>query len=303
MSYGSWSILVTTSETVRNAWDEHVAWSSIASQRKSQRTTWRVIVLVLTILGALLSTLAATLTSETLQFAAGLAGTLALTFVPIFVGRFLSTQETSKWLRARSISEGIKSEVYKYCACAAPYAGEDADEELGRKWREIRAFGDDLTELRARVTAPQKEPPPKLDPAAYLEQRVRQQITTYYRRAAKENADKAARFRAVEFVLAIIAAALGAVATFTASEGIAPWVAVVTTVGGSLAAYAAASRYEFQATTFYATARQLGDLAENWRKLDWSEFVRQCEDVISAENRAWMAKLADASDKPPASSP
>jgi hypothetical protein len=76
-------------------------------------------------------------------------------------------------------------------------------------------------------------------------------------------------------------------------------VAVVTTIGGTIAAYAAGSRYEFQATTFHATARQLKDLLGDWAvgARPWSDFVRGCEDAISAENRGWMAKLDDKAEE------
>jgi hypothetical protein len=73
---------------------------------------------------------------------------------------------------------------------------------------------------------------------------------------------------------------------------------VLTTTAGAVAAHAAASRYDLQATTFFATARQLEDLAHEWKasardapSKEWSDFVRACEEAISAENRAWMAKL------------
>jgi hypothetical protein len=73
---------------------------------------------------------------------------------------------------------------------------------------------------------------------------------------------------------------------------------VLTTIGGSIATHAAAGRYDFQAATYYATARQLLDLAIGWEaggkaapSKEWSEFVRGCEEAISAENRGWMAKL------------
>jgi hypothetical protein len=98
---------------------------------------------------------------------------------------------------------------------------------------------------------------------------------------------------------ACLAAILSAIATLVSdlnSALIGPWVAVVTTIGGTIAAHAAANPYDFQATTFFATARQLSDLVQQASgkrppSKEWSTFVRSCEEAISAENRAWMAKL------------
>ena len=148
---------------------------------------------------------------------------------------------------------------------------------------------------------PDESGAPPLDAEAYLKLRVYQQIDDYYRPKAKENAKLAARFRWASIAVAGLAAVLSALATFAQTAGstsLGPWVAVLTTIGGSIATHAAAGRYDFQATTYFATARQLVDLARDWKasgktapSREWSGFVRDCEGAISAENRAWMAKL------------
>jgi hypothetical protein len=137
-----------------------------------------------------------------------------------------------------------------------------------------------------------------LDAAGYLKARVEEQIERYYRPKARLNANRAEQFRWVETGLAAAAALLGAYASFSESAAWGQWVAVLTTIGGSVSAHAAAGRYDFQATTFFATAKQLQDLTNGWRASgkpasspEWSAFVRSCEEVISAENRGWMAKL------------
>jgi conflict system pore-forming effector with SLATT domain len=162
--------------------------------------------------------------------------------------------------------------------------------------------GESLELERARVGSPTTPAPPNLDPKAYLQSRVYQQVNEYYRPKAKENAELAERFRWAGIAMAGLAAILSAVATFVGTTGgsttLGPWVAVLTTIGGSISTHAAAGRYDFQATTYFATARQLIDLAQGWQvsgraapSKEWSEFVRDCEEVISAENRGWMAKL------------
>jgi hypothetical protein len=277
---------------VQSHWDEHVAWSRAATRLKNRRSRARLAALLLTIFGAILQTVSATV--PVVQLAAGIAGTVALTLVPFIGLHFLKPEETKKWLRARSISEGIKSEIYTYRAAAAPYDGAGAIQLLSDKVREIRDFGEDIILVRGRVEEGAEAAPGPLDANDYLKKRAKDQIQGYYEHKGDENVAMANLFRTVEIALAGAAAVLSGVATY-AGGTLGPWVAVITTVGGSVAAYAAASRYEFQATTFFATARQLKDLVEDWelKRKSWSEFVRGCEEAISAENRGWMAKLDD----------
>ncbi|MGH8188535.1 MAG: DUF4231 domain-containing protein [Steroidobacteraceae bacterium] len=292
-------------DLVQSVWDEHVGWSRTADLLKSRRVRWGVVVLMLTICGAALQTLAANL-AESLNgvpvrlLVAG-AGTVALALVPFLSASLLSPNGTRKWLRARSVSEGIKSEVYTFRAGAEPYDKPDALGLLQQKVRNIRDWAKDLERERALVGSPTKPAPPLLDAQAYLQLRVYQQVNQYYRPRAQRNAKLAERFQMIGIAFAGLVAVLSAVATMRGGPGsaaIGPWIAVLTTIGGSIAAYAASARYDFQATAFFATARQLADLAETWAasgrpapSKEWSDFVRASEEAISVENRGWMAKL------------
>ncbi len=290
-----------SADLVQELWEEHVGWSETADRLKSSRSFWRFVVLLLTISGAALQTLAATVKTSPVGFAAGVLSAVALALVPFLVGYFLTSKDTQNWLRSRSVSEGVKTEIFMYRAGAEPYVGPGAIDKLRKKIREIQKWGKNLELERARVGSPTSPAPPPLDAEAYLNLRVYQQIDDYYRPKAKENAKLAARFRWASIAVAGLAAVLSALATFAQTAGstsLGPWVAVLTTIGGSIATHAAAGRYDFQATTYFATARQLVDLAQDWKasgktapSREWSGFVRDCEGAISAENRAWMAKL------------
>jgi hypothetical protein len=291
------------------AWNEHVAWSETAGSLKAKRTWSRIAVLFLTVAGATLQTIAGAVPlGSTAKFAVGVAGSVALVLAAGIAAYLLKPEDTSKWLRARSVSEGIKSEVYSFCAGGDPYDDpQTAPGLLTAKYQEIRDWGKDVFRERAVADLPAKPAPGQLSADDYLDKRINSQIEKYYLPNAKKNARMADQFRFIEVALALLAAALGGVATFVTSHPqpvgvpafhLGPWVAVLTTVGGSIAAYAAASRYDFQATTFFATAIQLEDLAREWGNSgkaqpspEWSTFVRKCEEAISAENRSWMAKL------------
>jgi hypothetical protein len=287
--------------SIQSHWDEQLAWSVTADRLKWTRQCSRSVVLILSVTGATLSTLAAVLTPSQGRTITGFCGAAALALIPFFNRYFLTAERTSNWLRARSVSEGIKSEIYKFRAAAAPYDQPEALLILTKKVREIRDWGKSLEIERAEaVVAPQKTVLDRLDADGYITMRVHQQIQEYYRPKARRFAVLADRFRTLEMILTGSAAVLGAGITYAAKFNLSPWVAVCTTAAASFAAHAAGGRLDFQATTFFATARQLNDLVLDWKtsgkqapSKEWSEFVRACEDTISAENRGWMAKLDD----------
>ncbi len=293
-------------DVVQSLWDEHVGWSDAASRLKSRRARWSRMVLILTVIGAALETLAAsvsgTVSGISLRTLAAGSGAVAFALVPFLSRSFLSPEDTRKWLRARSVSEGIKSEIYTFRAGAAPYDGPDALATLQLKVRGIQDSAKDIERERVLAGTRTKPAPPALAPDKYLDSRVYQQIKEYYRPKARENARLAQTFQTAGIALAGIAAVLSGIVTITKGESIGPWIAVLTTVGGSVAAYAAGNRYDFQTSTFAATARQLEDVANAWTaspkpvpSKEWSELVRACEEAISAENRGWMAKLDEQS--------
>jgi hypothetical protein len=283
-------------EIVRDLWNERSAWSATADKIKSDLVRWRAIALAATIGGAALQTLAASIAVP--KSPVGAAGVVLLALVPFVRVRFLAPEQNKKWLRSRSVAEGMKSEIFLYRAGAEPYTGATALDRLRKKVREIEGWGKGLESDLARATPQNSPAPPELDSTAYLARRVNQQIDSYYRPKAKLNATRAEQFRWAETALAGLAALLGAWASFSGVAGVGPWVAVLTTVGGGITAHSAAGRYDFQATTYFATARQLKDLENDWLasgktapSKEWSDFVQSCEEVISAENRGWMAKL------------
>ena len=73
----------------------------------------------------------------------------------------------------------------------------------------------------------------------------------------------------------------------------------MTTAGAAVAAHVAANRYEYIAISYTGTADRLQTIRDKWvdrpadARMSPSDFVHSCEDAISVENQAWMAKLAD----------
>jgi hypothetical protein len=286
-------------------WNQHAAWSRTAGRLKKSIVRWRSVVLILTVGAAALQTVAATIPAvaagDALALTLSGVSTVALAVAPFLTLHFLRPEATGKWLRTRSVSEGIKSEVYSYLAQSDPYVGPDGLTHLIEKVKKIQSWATDLDFEVARTGKVQKPLPAISTADDYLKQRVLQQLEEYYLPQAKTNADRAHYFQMAAIALAGIAAVLSALATSKMLPQIptlAAWVSVATTFASALLAHASASRYDFQASTFYATARQLKDLEIAWRAAPsavpsptWSALVKACEEAISAENRGWMAKL------------
>jgi hypothetical protein len=291
-------------QIVARTWRRHEHWSALAAAQKRGIMRWRTAALILAATGALLQTTAAML-------GAGLPGTalcvisaVALVFVPFIAKFLLAPEQVRIWLRARSASEGLQSMVYRFHARVAPFDGSDRLARFTEAGKQLESWASSLAMELASVEPVTSVPPGPLDAERYVDQRIRHQIERYYRPRARQDARLALRFRQLELAAGAVAAALGAIATGlklaagSLTTGIGAWVAVITTIGGAVAAHSAANRYEQQARTYFATARHLEDLLDEWiaqgRLRDptrWSAFVAACEDVISAENHGWMAKL------------
>ena len=85
-----------------------------------------------------------------------------------------------------------------------------------------------------------------------------------------------------------------------ALASIGAWVAVVTTFAGALGTHIVAARYAHMVATYMATAKRLESVATRVAQQvfqvpsdTWPVFVKECEDTISIENEAWMAKWTD----------
>ena len=290
---------------MQSQWNEQAAWSKTADRLKAAVTLWRKVVLALTICGAALETLAATLHphpawTQMSQWVAGV-GAVALALIPFLNHAYLTPNATRKWLRARSVAEGMKSELYTFMAGAEPYDKPNPFPILLGKISTIEGWVNDLSSERALTGQVERKVPAVASPSDYLSLRVDQQIIKYYRPNATTNAQSGRRYQQIATALGATAAVLSAMATVPGGPGpdLGAWIAVITTIAGTIAAHAAANQYDAQAQMYQATARQLEDLAEAWMQSnrpagsskEWSEFVRACEESISATNRAWMAKL------------
>jgi len=293
-------------DTVRSAWTDQARWSQTAGGLKRALGRWRSSAAIGGVVGALLTTLAAALPNDAAFEAAraglALAGAVLLAVVAGILRTQVSQDRIQAWIRARSASEALKEEIYRFLVGATPYGPERSVELFGQRRLEQREKVRDLMIEVATATPPPvtNRPLQKLTSKDYIDQRVNSQIDDYYLPQAAKNARTAKRLRNLEFMLILVAAALGVVAAGTVGaaglSALGSWVAVLTTAGAAVTAFLAAGRYDLQAITFYGTADRLTTLRDAFQAdatrndpARISRFVDDVENAISSENEAWLA--------------
>jgi len=287
-----------TIPAVEWAWRRQSVWSQTASKLKIGASRVWGLRLGLTVTAAAVALAASQIKGASLAGSVTLSALAAVALAAVGLLRARQNVEQARqWTRARSVSEAIKTEVYTFLAEHS--AGADAAKErrLEAEIQRLEHDAGDLLRYTEGVEAKQRSLPAVHDLASYLDVRVRQlQLESYYEPKAHELRRRLRRIKGFEVTLALVAAALAAVAAVAPT--VAAWAAVATTAGGATAAYVAAQRYEFLWIEYIRTASELRRLLErrtapSGRRLTDRQLVDECEQVISVQNQAWMAKWGE----------
>jgi hypothetical protein len=288
----------------QSVWSRQSVWSQTANRLKAGIGRTRAAALGLTIIAAVLSTLATQVAS--LNSVAGrtlaVAAAVAVGLAPL-VRSQLAPASVADWTRARSVSEGLKGELYTYLSGTGSYRAADRDHQLAVRTQQILTDAGDLLRYTTGLQPGTRELPAVQDVGSYLLARLDPQLNWYNTRAG-ELQKKLHRVRNAQFALSAAGVALAAVAATLAATEVVAWVAVATTVSAAVTAYAAASRYEYQLVEYLRTAAQLDRLRSGRvggapDSAADDAFVRDCEQVISVQNEAWMAKWSSDSTAAP----
>jgi hypothetical protein len=270
-------------------------WSQTANKLKTGPSRIRSAMLILTVAAAVLALAGSQV--KRVSFPASLAlsvtAAVALAGVGLLRGQ-TNTEQVRRWTRARSVSEAIKTEVFTYLTRSGRYAADNRDALLDAEIRRLEDEAGDLAAYSHGIQPVQRSLPPVHDVDSYLQVRVRDsQLRDYYEKKANILAERIKWLKVAEIALALVAAGLAAVASVAPSVG--AWAAVATTAAGAVTAFIAAQRYEFLWIEYSRTASELRRLLErrtsaDGRELSGPELVAECEQVISVQNQAWMAK-------------
>ena len=293
---------------ISDIWAKRNAWADASRRFQDDTKRWRLAQLSLVILGSICATASATgvpfanpedgIAVANIVLAA--TGAVALALVTFVQEQLLSVENVERWPRSRSVAEAIKSEIFRFQAGAKPYDDTGSDDAL-KDALKLLLDAVDAHEAQAEDLLPHlkiesggRSAPGRLDHGAYLEQRLDEQARGFYQRRAQEHFRAARRLRVIVLVLSLLSAVSSALIAVGVAFGLGAWVAVVTTISLAVATYASLQRYEFQATSYAKLARRLRRLSKDWQIgawSSWSDFVNECENTISTENRAWMAEL------------
>jgi hypothetical protein len=276
------------------AWRQQRVWSLTAGSLKDRIDQGRKLALWLGIAAAGLAVLAVQFGAESIagRWLALAAGLLAA-MVPFSQLR-IGTEQIRVWTRARSVSEGLKTEIYTYLAHGSEYHGENADQRLGDETRDMVVGVGDLLRYAAGFSPDDRQVPDVYDIDSYIDERVNKQIRWYHSKAV--GYERLARqLRGIGNALAALAAAFGVVSGVFGDTRLVAWVPFLTTVGTSLVAYIAASRYDHMIVEYLRTEQRLEHLRDT-RVGDMTSddsFIDACEAAISTENQAWMSRWND----------
>jgi hypothetical protein len=288
------------SEQLTWAWAQHRVWSSAADRLKRHIDRARAGALLLGIATAVLAIAADQIGGLSVPAGRALSVVAAVTAgLATLLQRRISTEQVRTWTRARSVSEGLKSEICSYLAGGSAYLVADPAVRLGAETRRIVETVADLRR-HALGIEPAGEPPPEIrDVGSYVAARVTQQIDQYYTPKASVYESRVRRLRVVGDVLGLIAVVLAALSAALSIDGLIAWVPVVTTIGTSVVAFVAASRYDQLVIEYLRTAQRLAHLHAEYRdhpEAGAAGFIDACEAAMSVENQGWMARWEQ--DKP-----
>lgn len=282
------------------AWQRQSVWSQAAGALKVGRSRIWGFRLSLTVAAAALALAGSQLKTASAAASAALAiaAAIAMATVGLLRGR-QSAEQVRQWTRARSVSEALKTEVLVFLTNTGAYEGLDRERRLDAEVQRLEHEASDLQRFTDGVQPRVRPLPAVRDVASYLDLRVREsQLEGYYEPKARLMRQRLRAAKTVEVTLALLAAGLAALAALSVS--VSAWAAVATTASAAMAAYVAGQRYEFLWIEYSRTASQLRRLldrrtAPDGRELSGPELVAECEQVISVQNQAWMAKWGEES--------
>jgi hypothetical protein len=276
------------------AWRQQRIWSLTAGSLKKQIDQGRKMALWLGIVAAGLAVVVVQLgTQSDVGRWVALASGLAASMVP-FSQRRAGAERVRAWTRARSVSEGLKTEIYTYLAHGSGYHGKNAGQRLGDEARHLVDGVGTLLRYAAEFSPDDKQVPDVHDIDSYVDNRVNAQVGWYHDKAIHYER-RARMLRWFGNVLAATAAAFGLISGVFGNTGLIAWVPFLTTVGTSLVAYIAAARYDHMIVEYLRTEQRLEYLRDTriGNKISDDSFVDACESAISIENQAWMSRWND----------
>lgn len=275
--------------------DRQAVWSQTANMLSGQTANFRRTVFILSLAGAVLAALATQLSPD-IGFWHGvvaIAGAVALAVAAFLSQRFLNKDALAQPLRARAAAEALKREAYLYATQSGAYAeSAGRDTLLADRQRKIETNIKDLARSEQEATGPGSCPRQPLSRDDYVAHRITGQAK-WYRERAKSYASVADKLHTAEWMLALIAAIITAAAGVAGTIrgfDLASVTAVLTTLGATIVAHLAATRYDEMIVTYRAAALRLEQLLQRAPVgQPAGDLAAAAEAILEAENNAWIS--------------
>ena len=280
-------------QALLDIWHRQRRWSEAANQLRTALDSTRQVVLLLTIATATLAVASEQLNNppnvqRLLQCGAAITAALGS-----WLGRRNPSNAIRTWTAARTVAEGLKSEVYMCLAGGKAYQqpepGQALRERASRILEEATDSAPALERVILNVDADAKPLPAVFDLASYLKLRVEEQIQGYFEKRARTYEQRQKRLHRMADGLGILAIIMTTAASVLNWKGLAVWVPAITTISAALAAHRTACRYEEQVIDYLRTARRLQALLNHHQDsgLSAAEMIEACETELAAANRSW----------------
>lgn len=277
-------------------WARQSQWSQAADRIKGAIDRWRAILLGLAIAGAVTGTAGAAVMSSSTALGRTLVivSTICVGLLPVLRPR-VTGAALADWTNARAVSEALKTEMYLFLAGAGRYAATRSETALRKAARDAEKIAYSQRKYLIGVEPAERDLPEVTDTATYFTVRAAGQIA-YFGGKARRYKKYLARFRTAEVIATVAGVVLGAFAAVFTEAGLSEWVAVATTIAAAVAARSMAGQYEFQMLEYLRTEAELdhihGAVEETTDPARLRRLVGRSEQVLSAQNRGWMAQLA-----------
>lgn len=279
--------------TIDDVWSSYRRWARVSRRLDSWLARVRGAHLALLLLGSLAGALAAQHDwfARPATVALGGVGGAALAAAALIQTQLLTRATIADRLTARTTAESLKSLAYLYLATAPPFAGENRDAVLRRRYAaQEKKVEKDLT-LVAGVRPDDRRLPRVGTADAYLSDRAKEQ-RRWHEHAAAQHQALARRWRFASVVATGLAAVATGVGEAFRGPDLAALVAVLATAAAAFTAHLASEQHDRVSVVYATTAGRLGALIRDFeasaRGTDTTHaFVRDVERLLAEQNHAW----------------
>ncbi len=282
-------------------WSQFKVWDVTATLQKRVVYRWQKWVLILVIFGSFTAIISSTFLDMGLPVMA--RGVVILSAFSVALctfanSRILTNENEAGWVRARLAAETFKSEAYLYQMKAAPYDGAEPETLLFDRSKAVMNTVSDISPEISPVDLDIQElVPADLSFEKYLEERVRDQLS-YYQKKAQHFHRLLKRVKNWGFIMGFLGVIMGTISA-NGLEQISIWMAFLNSMTASIASFNASRKYEEQLASYRNTAFRIAKLLSKSQQVPVYDedaqraFIVSCEQVLTSENKAWIDELAE----------